>query len=187
MKVVLFCFAILYIALLNAAAQPSWQANLDSKIHFYQTTDFGIVLAGTEKSLYAVDGQTGERIWRRQTGRINETAVTPVPGTDLILFTRDLGEKSRLEAVDVMTGERLWQSEKVKGDVMQLAADPEHDLLAVVLVKDAGGRVGDEVKRKPIVHVLQLSSGDEMWKHELDENIEMMPARFGDRGDEVAF
>src|SRR3982751_5224441 len=143
----------------TATAQPAWQTNLDSRVSFYQTTDFGIVLAGTEKSLYAFDGQTGERIWRRETGRINETAVTPVPGTDVILFTRDLGDKSRLEAVDVMTGERLWQRDKVKGDVMQLAADPEHDLLAVVLVKGADGRVGDEVKRKPIVHVLQLSSG----------------------------
>src|SRR5690242_3343716 len=160
MKVVLFCFAILYIALLNAAAQPSWQANLDSKIHFYQTTDFGIVLAGTERSLYALDGQTGERIWRRETGRIEETAVTPVPDTDVILFARDLGSKSRLEAVDLVSGATLWQSDKVKGDVLQLAADPANDLLAVVLVKDPRGDANSGLKRKPIVHVLQLSSGE---------------------------
>jgi hypothetical protein len=75
------------------AAQPVWQADLDSKIRFYQTTDFGTILAGTERSLYAVDGQSGERLWRRETGRIDETAVAPVPETDLILFTRDLGSK----------------------------------------------------------------------------------------------
>src|SRR6187455_3417449 len=69
-------------------AQTTWQANLDSTIRFYQTTDFGIVLAGTEKSLYAIDGQSGERIWRRSTGKIQETAVTPVPQTDIILFTQ---------------------------------------------------------------------------------------------------
>src|SRR3982750_2913340 len=102
-------------------AQPRWQANLDSKVHIYQTTDFGIVLAGTERSLYAIDGQTGERIWRRETGKINETAVTPIPGTDLILFTRDLGDRSRLQAVDILSGESMWRSDKVKGDVMQLA------------------------------------------------------------------
>jgi outer membrane protein assembly factor BamB len=185
MKVTLLFGLLLCILRLTAAAQPSWQANLDSKIRFYQTTDFGIVLAGTERSLYAVDGQTGERIWRRDTGRINETAVTPVPGTDLILFTRDLGDKSRLEAVDVLTGNSIWQSDKVKGDVMQLAADPQSDLIAVVLVKDARGSVGSDVKRKPIVHVLRLSTGDELWKRELGSEVEMMPARFS--GGETAF
>src|SRR6476469_7555295 len=105
MKVTLFVGLLLSLFCLTSLAQPSWQANLDSKIRFYQTTDFGIVLAGTEKSLYAVDGQTGERIWRRETGKINETAITPIPGTDLILFTRDLGDKSRLAAVDLLSGE----------------------------------------------------------------------------------
>src|SRR6478735_1583172 len=139
MKAALTGFAILYVTLLTAVAQPAWQAPLDSKIHFYQTTDFGILLAGTDRSLYALDGQTGERIWRRETGRIQETAVTPVPETDVVLFSRDLGSKSRLEAVDLATGTTLWQSDKVKGDVLQLASDPPNDLLAVVLVKDPRG------------------------------------------------
>src|SRR6478609_2942860 len=169
----------------TATAQPAWQANLDSRVSFYQTTDFGIVLAGTEKSLYAIDGQTGEQIWRRETGRINETAVTPIPGTDLILFTRDLGDKSRLEAVDLLSGESIWRSDKVKGDVMQLAVDPANDLVAVVLVKDDRGSVGRELKKKPVIHVLKLSTGDELWKRDLEDEIEMMPARFSDG--EVAF
>jgi outer membrane protein assembly factor BamB len=168
-------------------AQGVWQSDLDSEVRFYQTTDFGIVLAGTERSLYAVDGQTGQRLWRLGTGRINETAVTPVPDTDVILVSRDLGSKSRLEAIDLISGGRLWQSEKVKGDVLQLAADPSSDLLAVVLVKEPRGNAGGEFKRKPIVHVLQLSTGDELWKRELDGDIEMMPARFGENLGEIAY
>jgi outer membrane protein assembly factor BamB len=187
MKHAVLCFSILYAAALSAFAQPAWQANLDSRVRFYQTTDFGILLAGTERSLYAVDGQTGERLWRRSTGRIEETAVTPVPDTDVVLFSRDLGSKSRLEAVDLATGSTLWQSEKVKGDVLQLAADPSNDLLTVVLVKDPRGSAGDGLKRKPIVHVLQLSSGEELWKKELDGEIEMMPARFGENLGEIAY
>ena len=167
--------------------QPTWQADLDSRVRFYQTTDFGVVLAGTERSLYALDGQTGERVWRRETGRINETAVTPVPDTDLILLTRDLGGRSRLEAVDLISGASVWQSEKVKGDVMQLAADPESDLIAVVLVRGAKGDSGDGVKGKPIVHVLRLSDGEELWKREMDSDVEMMPARFGEDLGEVAY
>src|SRR5436190_10590634 len=154
MRYVCSLVLMLFISPVLLQAQSAWRADLDSRIRFYQTTDFGIVLAGTEKSLYAIDGQTGERIWRRDTGRINETAVATVPDTDVILFTRDLGDKSRLEAFDVLTGIRIWQSDKVKGDVMQLAADPQNDLIAVVLVKDTYGRAGSELKRKPIVHVL---------------------------------
>ena len=187
MKYVFILAAILYATLAVTIAQPAWQANLDSKVRFYQTTDFGIVLAGTERSLYALDGQTGEPMWRRETGRIEETAVTPVPDTDVILFSRDLGSKSRLEAVDIASGGSLWRSEKVKGDVLQLAADPANDLLAVVLVKDPRGGASDGLKRKPIVHVLQLSTGEELWKKELDGEIEMMPARFGENLGEIAY
>ena len=180
-------FFLTLLLVLAGHGQGIWQADLDSDIRFYQTTDLGILLAGTERSLYAIDGQTGQRLWRLSTGRINETAVTPVPDTDLILVARDLGSKSRLEAIDVISGGRLWQSDKVKGDVLQLAADPSTDLLAVVLVKDPRGRAGEEFKRKPIVHALRLSSGDELWKRELDSDIEMMPARFGEDLGEVAY
>ena len=184
--------AVLLLFLFNlftslSYGQPAWQASLDSRVRFYQTTDFGIVLAGTEKSLYAIDGQTGERIWRRETGRINETGVTPIPGTDLVLVTRDLGDKSRLEAVDILSGAQIWQSDKEKGDVMQLAGDLAGDLIAVVLVKDAKGNLGNELKRKPVVHVLRLSSGEELWKRDLSDEVEMMPSRFGEGLGEIAF
>lgn len=184
MKVAVLLLCVLCFAT-HSFSQPAWQSDLDSKIRFYQTTDFGVMLVGTDKSLYALDGQTGTRVWRRSTGKINETAVTPIPDTDLILLTQDLGSKSRLEAVDLLTGSRVWQSEKVKGDVMQLAVDPERDLVAVVLVKDPRSRTGDTFKRKPVVHVLRLSTGDELWKRELDDSIEMMPARFSETNDEV--
>lgn len=187
MKVFAFLSCIFCFFASVTSSQSVWQANLDSKVRFYQTTDFGVMIAGTERSLYAIDGQTGQRIWRRDTGRINETAVTPIPDTDLILISRDVGSTSVLEAVDLITGGRIWQSEKVKGDVLQLAVDPANDLLAVVLVKDPKGKAGDEFKKKPIVHVLRLSTGDELWKRELDSDVEMMPARFGENLSEVAY
>ncbi|HTH36549.1 MAG TPA: PQQ-binding-like beta-propeller repeat protein [Pyrinomonadaceae bacterium] len=172
---------------LSVLAQTAWQANLDSRVSFYQTTDFGVILTGTERSLYAVDSKSGERLWRRETGGINETAVTPVPDTDVVLLARDMGSRSVLEAVDIISGGRIWQSDKVKGDVLQLAADPASDLVAVVMVKDPRGNAGEEFKKKPIVHVLQLSTGEEIWKRELDSDIEMMPARFGEGLGEVAY
>jgi outer membrane protein assembly factor BamB len=179
----LLCLLCLFAAISSVNAQPVWQANLDSKIQFYQPTDFGILLAGSENSLYAFDGQTGERLWRKRTRGLDETSVTPVPATDLILISTDEGEKSRVEAVDLLSGETLWRSDKVKGDVMQLAVEPAQDLLAVVLVKKAKGKIGGEFKRPPVVHVFQLSNGEELWKKELDSDVQMMPARFDSDGE----
>jgi outer membrane protein assembly factor BamB len=186
MKSLALAITILYISA-AAAGQASWQANLDSKVLHYQTTDFGLILAGTERSLYAIDGTNGERVWRRETGRTSETSITLIPDTDLLLFSRDLGGKSIVEAVDMLTGRTVWRSEKMKGEVMQLAADPTLDLLAAVIVRNARGSSGETLRRTPTVHVMQLSSGDELWKRELDGDIEMMPARFGENLGEVDF
>lgn len=182
---VFFLLCILCFFTFAANAQTVWQTNLGSRVEFYQTTDFGIMLAGTNNSLFAVDGKTGERLWRRDHRGLSETSITPVPGTDLVLFTLDEGKKSRLEAIDLLSGNSIWRSDKVKGDVMQLAVEPEQDLLAVVLVKKAMGKVGDELKRSPQIHVLRLSDGEELWKHQLESDVEMMPAEFTEEGKTV--
>ncbi len=178
MKVLAVLLCVLCFLSAVSQAQPAWQANLDGKVQFYQTTDFGIVLAGSERSLYALDGQTGERLWRKQTKGLDETSITPIPSTDLILVSTDEGDRSRVEAVDLLSGATLWRSDKVKGDVMQLAVEPSQDLLAVVLVKKAKGKIGEEFKRSPVLHVFELSTGDELWKKELDSDVQMMPSRF---------
>lgn len=175
-SVLLLCLLCFFASI--SKAQPVWQASLDSQVRFYQTTDFGIVLAGSDNSLFAFDGQTGERIWRKKTRGLDETSITAVPATDVILISTDEGDKSRMEAVDLISGETLWRSDKVKGDVMQLAVEPAQDLLAVVLVKKAKGKIGEEFKRSPVIHVFQLSNGEELWKKELDSDVQMMPANF---------
>ena len=175
MKIVVL-FLFLFVS--TVSAQSVWQTNLDGKVQFYQTTDFGIMLAGSENSLYAIDGQTGENLWRKRTKGLDETSITPIPATDLILVSSDEGDKSRVEAIDLLSGATLWRSDKVKGDVMQLAVEPSQDLLAVVLVKKAKGKIGEEFKRTPIVHVFRLSSGNELWKKALDSDVQMMPSHF---------
>ncbi len=168
----------LFLFVSTVSAQSVWQKNLDGKVQFYQTTDFGIMLAGSENSLYAIDGQTGENLWRRRTKGLDETSITPIPATDLILVSSGEGDKSRVEAVDLLSGATLWRTDKVKGGVMQLVVEPNEDLLAVVLVKKAKGKVGEEFKRTPIIHVFRLSSGEELWKKSLDSDVQMMPSRF---------
>ncbi|HUS12343.1 MAG TPA: PQQ-binding-like beta-propeller repeat protein [Pyrinomonadaceae bacterium] len=164
-----------------------WTAKLDKSVRFYQTTDLGVVLAGTEKSLYAIDGQTGETLWRRKDVSLDETDVAPVPGSDLLLLSFEKGERTRLEAVDLLSGDSIWKSNKIRGAVMQMAVDPTANLLAVVLAKDAKAQADDGFKRHPLLHMLDLTSGEEIWKNEISE-VEMMPSRWAEGGsDKVEF
>src|SRR6185369_1398413 len=181
MKLPIFLPLVFLLSSLPTFAQ-SWTAKLDKDIRFYQPTEMGVVIAGTEKSLYAIDGSSGEVLWRRKDTELDETDVAPVPGTDLVLLSFEKGDKARIEAVDVLTGNSIWRSEKIKGAVMQISVDTANNLLAVVLAKDAKSRARDGFKRRPLLHVLDLATGDELWKYDIGE-VEMMPARWPDDAD----
>lgn len=185
-RTALLSASFVLLSSLPALAQ-SWTAKLDKDVRFYQPTEMGVLIVGTEKSLYAIDGSTGDTLWRRKDTSLDETDVAPVPATDLLLLNFEKSEKSRIEAVDLLTGNSIWRSEKIKGAMMQLTVDPERNLLAVVLVKDPKNRARDGFKRRPLVHVLDLKSGNELWKYEGSE-VEMMPSRWPeDEGKEVDF
>jgi len=117
----------------------AWSAKLDDTIRFYQQTDMGAVVVGTKKSVYAVDSMTGDILWRRKDSSLDENDVAPIPGTDLVLMSFEKGSRTRIEAIDTLSGDRIWQSEKLRGAVMQIAVEPEKNLLAVVMAKDAKG------------------------------------------------
>lgn len=167
---------LLLITPLLAIAQ-SWTAKLDKDVRFYQPTELGVLITGTEKSVYGLDATTGETLWRRKNASLDETDVAPVPGTDLLLLSFEKGEKSRVEAVDILNGDTIWRSDKIKGSVMHLAVEPNRNLLAVVLARNAKGRARQGFKKRPFIHVLDLESGKELWKHEAGE-VEMMPTRW---------
>jgi outer membrane protein assembly factor BamB len=177
-----FVLGLVFLFSTNNADAQVWTAKLDKSIRFYQTTDIGAVIVGTEKSLYAIDGATGESLWRMKDTTLDETDVAPVPGTDLLLLSFEKGERTRLEAVDVLTGNLIWKSDKIRGAVMQMAVDPAANLLAVVFARDAKAKPDDGFKRRPLLHVLSLSSGDELWKYEASE-VEMMPSRWPESGE----
>ena len=176
-KISLTLLAALFALSATDANAQGWTAKLDKTVRFYQTTDLGVLLVGTEKSLYAVDGATGETLWRRKDVSLDETDVAPVPNSDLALLSFEKGDRTRVEAVDILSGDTIWKSNKIRGGVMQMAVDPVANLLAVVFAKDAKGHPDDGSKRHPLLHVLDLASGDEIWKYEVNE-VEMMPARW---------
>ncbi|HEX5080990.1 MAG TPA: PQQ-binding-like beta-propeller repeat protein, partial [Blastocatellia bacterium] len=171
----------------SSSLAPNWSAKFDSKTLFHQTTELGALIVGTEKSLYAVDGETGEVLWRRKDVRLDESDVAPIVGTDLLLLSFEKDGKTRVEAVDLMAGNTLWRSDKIKGGVMQMAVDPENDLAAVVFVRDAKSGPKEGFKRRPSVHLLNLATGEELWKRDLDSEVEMIPARWSENGDETFY
>jgi outer membrane protein assembly factor BamB len=168
-------------------AAPQWSAKLDGRVRFYQWTELGVLVVGTEKSLYAVDGETGDVLWRRKNVRLDETDVAPVPGTDILLLSFEDGSKTRLEAADLMTGDRLWRSDKVRGAVMQMAVDLNANLIAIVFARDARGRAREGFKRRVDVRMFDLGAGREVWKHELESEVEMMPARWSEGEEDVPY
>src|SRR6186997_1019278 len=88
--------------------QSSWSTKLDKDVRFYQPTDMGVLIAGTEKSVYGLDASTGDVLWRRKDSSLDETDVAPVPGTDLLLLSYQKGSNTRVEAVDILTGDAIW-------------------------------------------------------------------------------
>jgi hypothetical protein len=116
--------------------------------------------------------------------RVDQTDIAPVVSTDLLLLSYEKSGRTFMEAVDIMTGNPLWKNEKVKGSIMQLAVDPEYELVALVVVRDAEGRLREGVKRRPTIHLLSLADGNELWKRELESEVEMMPSRWGAKEDE---
>src|SRR4051812_45245461 len=152
----LLIFLALFCAIGVRAADADWSAKFDGEVRFYQTTELGVVVVGTEKSLYALGGETGEVLWLRKGVELDETDVAPVPGTDILLLSLQKGSKTRVEAVDLFTGDVLWQSDKVQGGVMQMAVDTESNLLAATFVKDTKDHAREGFKRRPTVHVFDL-------------------------------
>lgn len=182
----LTCCAFMFLlcgATSEAVASPQWSTKLDGRVRFYQATELGVMVVGTEKSLYAVDGESGDVLWRRKNARLDETDVAPVPGTDILLLSLEDGSKTRVEAADLMTGDAIWRSDKARGAVEQMALDLNANLLAVVFARDARGHAREGFKRRPVVHLFDLATGRELWKYELESEVEMMPARWSEDGD----
>jgi outer membrane protein assembly factor BamB len=181
-RALLLCLVAFVFVGSAQAANADWSAKLDSQVRFYQMTELGVLVVGTEKSLYAVGGETGEVLWRRKNVRLGETDVAPVPGTDILLLSFENGDRTRVEATDLFTGDALWRSDKVKGGLMQLAVDTDNRLLAAVFVRDAKDRAREGFKRRAIVHVFNLATGDELWEYKIESEIEMMPVRWSEDG-----
>jgi len=88
-----FLLILVFATALFANASETWSSRLDGRVRFYQSTELGLLLVGTEQSLYAIDGANGEIIWRRKHITLDETDVAPIPGSDVLLLTIEDGSR----------------------------------------------------------------------------------------------
>src|SRR5256885_14886492 len=94
LRAALVLLALCACARAARAADP-WQAKLDAAVRFYQTTEVGVLVVGTEKSLYGLDAETGDVLWRRKGARPGQTHVAAAPRTHLPLLTLERGAQTR--------------------------------------------------------------------------------------------
>ena len=71
------------ILFITTTAQAGWTAKLDGDVRFYQTTELGVLVVGTDKSLYAVDASNGDVLWRRKARNLD----------DCLLYTSDAADE----------------------------------------------------------------------------------------------
>src|SRR2546429_6793887 len=94
LRAALVLLALCACARAARAADP-WQAKLDAAVRFYQTTEVGVLVVGTEKSLYGLDAETGDVLWRRQGARPGESDGAAGPPTEHPLITPARRGKTR--------------------------------------------------------------------------------------------
>jgi outer membrane protein assembly factor BamB len=114
MKYPRFSHIGLFLLLLSPAfaSAQGWTTKLDKDVRFYQPSDLGVLIVGTEKSLYAIDSGTGDILWRRKDTSLDETDVAQIPGeTEREVRLSDLDERfvtdEALGLLFVSTGNRV--------------------------------------------------------------------------------
>lgn len=88
----------------------NWEFNTGTRSQFYSTplvTDDGKILVKSfDMKLYAIDSQTGQKLWDYNTGAYSQNQ--PTVGPDGIVFFDTNGSES-ICAVDGKTGDKLWE------------------------------------------------------------------------------
>lgn len=139
---------------------------------WYAMMDTGNTMVGTETGLVMLDGETGSVIWKRDDLKgIKESEYNEIIGSPLVLIADNSGslaKKTRLVALDQLSGKTLWETEKIYGVTAQVSTLPKQDLLILLTIK-----TGAATKDKPDITAYKLSSGEQLWKAEYSEKVDL--------------
>ena len=166
-------FGLLFGALYAVCnAETLWTHKPTEDIKWYRLNESGTLLVGTDSSLYVLDPESGQQVWRRDDLRgISEIQVHEIAGTPLLLAPQNSGtfqKGTKLFALDILTGKTVWETEKLKGVTVQVTPIYEKDMVVMLTVKD-----NSHTKDKPDLIALKLSNGSLLWEAEFTENVDL--------------
>jgi outer membrane protein assembly factor BamB len=154
------------------SAQSLWTHRPTEDIKWYRLNESGTLLVGTDSTLYELDPESGQTVWKREDLKgINEYQVQEIGGTPLLLVSQNSGtfqKGTRLYALDVLTGQTVWQTDKLKGATVQVTPIYDRDMVVIMTVTDNARQ-----KDKPDLIALKMSDGTALWESEFTDNVDL--------------
>lgn len=183
MKVYKMLYAAVALALLCSsqalAGKLLFEKELDSDIRFHLVHDTGIIIVGTEQTIYGFDPATGAEKWKieKLMKNYDVDSVKPLPGLPFMVYQVKEGfiAPPKIRCLDILTGQVVWEMnpqvpeasamrilkkmskdppEFSPGELVAVATDPERGQLLIGTAVVTGSAVpvlwqGKAGKSKP--------------------------------------
>ena len=179
---------LLILSLLSPAMSPVmannilWNKTFPEKTNWETMTSLGVIIAGTDNYILALENNTGELLWTKKIqglATVTGEQVWPVDGTDIVLIsdqTKKLGgiiSNATLYAVEIMTGDVIWYASHVKGRTLDVI--PVLDKNMVLYITDQVNLKPETLKDEPIlpyVYAIDIHTGKVKWEREYEQPVE---------------
>ncbi len=163
MKQILLLLTVM-LASLTMMAQPSakeWSKKFDGNIKWYQISDAGIMIVGTNDALYGLNPDTGTEIWKiDKLERVAEENYDPIEGTpyaDILINKTFSGIQHNI--VDIVTGKVLANTKDF--DLLMVTKRIHivelNSMMFYGLSKNNG---------KPTMIMISLADGHKIWEQQ---------------------
>ena len=163
------------------ATNSLWNKTFPQKIQWETMTYLGVILAGTDDYLIAIDGKTGEVLWTKSVDNveIKREQVWPVDGTDIVIISdkeKKLGgiiSNASLYALEVMTGDVIWYASHITGRGLDVIPMLDKNLL--LYITDQVNMEAETLSEEPImpyIYAVNIHTGKVEWEREYEKAVE---------------
>jgi hypothetical protein len=174
--------AVLLLSLTCLTAGEIWKWKADDNVKWMRVSVAGPLLYSTDKSLSAVDAESGKQLWTRtDLAKLEEFSVEEVLRVPLVFVADNEGKMQRnvtLHAVNPYSGQDVWKSEKLAGSIMDIVPDLKRQAILFITTKGNGGS-----KMKLVIQSLDMNTGETRFQLDMDDEVELfIPDRLSTSG-----